>query len=95
MVGRAGADAAAADDHHFRRPHRHHSPDQEHLTGSYDPIRPVIGGGIVYALDAATGRRRWSFSTEKWIESPPAVAGDLVYVGSTDGEVYAIAAGSG
>jgi len=49
----------------------------------------------MYALDAATGRLRWSYTTG-WgvIRSSPAVAGRTVYVGSIDSKVHAPARGS-
>ncbi len=45
--------------------------------------------GRVYALDAATGAKKWSFAAGDAVESSPAVAGGVVYVGSEDGSVYA------
>ncbi|HKG94730.1 MAG TPA: PQQ-binding-like beta-propeller repeat protein [Gemmatimonadaceae bacterium] len=60
---------------------------------------PVVAGGLVvagsgdgslYALDAATGRRRWRFRTGGRVRSSPAVADGVVYVGSFDGHVYAV-----
>jgi len=47
----------------------------------------------VYALDAATGRLRWSYTTG-WgvIRSSPAVAGRTVCVGGIDSKVHAPAA---
>ena len=48
----------------------------------------------VYALNAATGHARWSYTTGNWVKSSPAVAGGTVYVGSDDGKVYAPSAGS-
>jgi hypothetical protein len=49
----------------------------------------------VYALDGATGAKRWEFATlgEVW-SSPTIVAGGRVYVGSMDGKVYALASSS-
>jgi eukaryotic-like serine/threonine-protein kinase len=37
--------------------------------------------GMVYCLDAATGKRIWQFQTEKQVFSSPAVVGGKVYVG--------------
>jgi outer membrane protein assembly factor BamB len=56
----------------------------------------VIGGvvcigsddGNVYALDAATGDRLWSYTTGEVVGSSPAVANGAVYVGSADGNLY-------
>jgi serine/threonine-protein kinase len=48
----------------------------------------------VYALDAATGHLRWTYTTGKGVYSSPVVAGGTVYAGSNDGKVYALNAGS-
>ena len=50
--------------------------------------------GTVYALDAATGRPRWTYPTGNTIESSPAVANGTVYVADINGTVYALDAGS-
>jgi outer membrane protein assembly factor BamB len=44
----------------------------------------------VYALNAATGTRLWSYTTGGPVLSSPAVANGIVYVGSYDGKVYAL-----
>ncbi len=49
----------------------------------------------LYAVDAETGRVRWSFATQGPIRSSPAVSGGMVYFGSWDGNVYAVSAASG
>lgn len=55
--------------------------------------------GAVYALDAETGDREWSFSTDHRVEGTPAYTsnqeGATVYVGSYDEHVYAIDAETG
>lgn len=39
----------------------------------------------VYALDAATGRKRWDYPTSKsWVNGTPAVRDGVVYVGTSD-----------
>ena len=43
----------------------------------------------MYALNAATGARLWSYTTGNSVYSSPAVANGVVYVGSYDGNVYA------
>jgi outer membrane protein assembly factor BamB len=48
----------------------------------------------VCALDAATGRLRWRYTTGSNVDSSPAAAGGTIYVGSDDGTVYALDAGS-
>ncbi len=64
---------------------------------------PAVVGGIVYvgsdddnvyALDAATGHVRWTYTTGGAVGSP-AVAGDTVYVASGDGRLYALDAATG
>lgn len=56
-----------------------------------------IGSGDqhVYALDAATGARRWSFAAGDVIHSSPAVVDGLVYIGSWDRNLYALDAATG
>lgn len=51
--------------------------------------------GHVYAVDAATGEREWSFWTWGGVSSDPVVAGDTVYVASDDTFVYALDAATG
>jgi outer membrane protein assembly factor BamB len=46
--------------------------------------------GNVYALNATTGAKLWSYTTEDAVLSSPAVANGVVYVGSNDGNVYAL-----
>ena len=57
----------------------------------------VVGdwSGRVFALDAATGARRWSHRTGGAVKSSAALAGGHVYIGSYDGHVYALALQSG
>jgi eukaryotic-like serine/threonine-protein kinase len=59
--------------------------------------------GTVYAINAANGQSRWSYTTGNGtpfgagngVESSPAVAGDVVYVGSDNGTVYALDTATG
>jgi outer membrane protein assembly factor BamB len=52
--------------------------------------------GSVYALNASTGAKLWSYLTGLYpIRSSPAVANGVVYVGSYDGNVYALSASTG
>ena len=67
--------------------------------------QPVVAGGklytaavdthTVYALDAATGRKIWSFVAGGRVDSPPTLYRGLALFGSADGCVYAINASSG
>ena len=53
----------------------------------------VIGDELdaaVYALDATTGEKLWSFDTEDFIRSPITVVDGTVLVGDNDGTYYAI-----
>ena len=43
----------------------------------------------VYALNATTGAPVWSYATKNLVQSSPAVANGVLYVGSNDGKVYA------
>jgi outer membrane protein assembly factor BamB len=70
---------------------------------AFDP-RPVnVSDGVVYfgsyqgslyAVDAVTGVKKWSYPTGP-IASSPAVADGVVYVGSEDHHVYAVDASTG
>ncbi len=73
---------------------------------AYDrAFQVVIAGGMVYfgssaddkiyALDAATGRERWSFFTGGPVRLAPTVTDGLVYAGSDDGTVYCLRATDG
>ncbi len=74
-----------------------------YLTGSYASSPAVADGTVylgsddrkVYALDAATGRLRWDFTTGNGIYAGPAVSGGIVYIGSDDGKLYALNAATG
>jgi outer membrane protein assembly factor BamB len=59
--------------------------------------RVFVGGRdkMVHALDAATGKAIWTFTTRARVDSSPAVAGGVVWVGSNDGRLYALDAASG
>jgi len=64
---------------------------------------PVLDGNIIYTtgdknvlkVDLATRKIVWSSPTGAQIESSPALANDILYVGSDDGRVYAISATDG
>ena len=51
--------------------------------------------GNVYALDAATGHVRWTYSTLTYVEAKPVVVGGTVYIGGADNSVYALDAATG
>jgi outer membrane protein assembly factor BamB len=45
---------------------------------------------LLHAIDAGTGKAIWTFATRARIDSSPAVSGDRVYVGSSDGRLYVL-----
>jgi len=49
----------------------------------------AISGGQLYAVDAATGATRWTFSGDGQLSYPPVVTRGYVYVASTS-VVYAV-----
>jgi hypothetical protein len=61
---------------------------------------PVLANGTVfvaatdehtvYALDAADGKMRWSYSTGGRVDSPPTCVAGRIFVGSRDGWVYCL-----
>jgi outer membrane protein assembly factor BamB len=65
---------------------------------------PAVSNGVVYvgstdfnvyALNASTGAKLWSYATGNQVGSSPAVANGVVYVGSDDYNVYALNASTG
>jgi len=75
-------------------------------TGSHIISSPAVAGGVVYvgisynhmyALDAATGKIKWAYSTgASQVNDSPAVVGGVVYVGSSeDHTLYALDAATG
>ena len=49
----------------------------------------------LYALDAATGQKRWWFTAQTGIYTPPVLADGVVYACSRDGRVHALDADNG
>ena len=73
-------------------------------TGNYVDSSPAVANGVVYvgsddrnvyALNASTGAKLWSYTTGDIVYSSPAVANGVVYVGSYDDNVYALNALTG
>jgi outer membrane protein assembly factor BamB len=50
-------------------------------VGSYD--------NKVYALNARTGAKLWSYATGSSVYSSPSVVNGMVYIGSDDDKIYA------
>lgn len=68
------------------------------------PTAPIVVGqtafvagldGMIRAIDSDSGKVKWTAYTGGPIRYPPAFAKDRIYVGSGDGYVYCLAAGSG
>ncbi len=83
--------------------HRHYNL---RATVAYDRAFHVVSTGDmlffgssaddkVYALDAQTGRERWTFFTEGPVRLAPSISGNKVYVGSDDGYVYCLSRDNG
>jgi len=83
--------------------HRHYNL---RATVTYDRAFHVVSTGDmlffgssaddkVYALDAQTGRERWTFFTEGPVRLAPSISGNKVYVGSDDGYVYCLSRDNG
>jgi uncharacterized repeat protein (TIGR01451 family) len=64
---------------------------------------PAVVNGVVYfgagsdvfALNASTGAKLWSYPTGGGVDSSPAVVNGVVYVGSFDKNIYALNASTG
>jgi len=52
-------------------------------------------GGVIYALDAATGEERWHFTTGDATYASPALVEGVLYFPSNDRNVYAVDAATG
>jgi outer membrane protein assembly factor BamB len=46
--------------------------------------------GNFYAINAINGRIIWQYQTGGNVQSSPAVAGNVVYIGSDNNEVFAL-----
>ena len=78
---------------------------QRHRVIFDDAFQVAAGGNVVYfgsssdhkihALDAATGREKWSFYTGGPVRLSPTLAKDRLFVGSDDGFVYCLKAKDG
>jgi eukaryotic-like serine/threonine-protein kinase len=56
---------------------------------------PPSGDGYLYALNASTSTKLWSYNTGKDVFSSPAVANGVVYIGSLVHNVDALNASTG
>jgi eukaryotic-like serine/threonine-protein kinase len=58
----------------------------------------VVFGGrdkLVHALDAATGKERWTFAARSAVDASPAVLGNRVFAADKSGQLFALDAASG
>ena len=46
--------------------------------------------GTVYGLDLESGDERWTFDAGAPVVASPVVSGDLVYIGTDEGALYAV-----
>jgi len=79
---------------------RYSQPDTEfpyYSSAALDGGRLIVGGRdkLVHAIDAASGKRLWTFATRARVDSSPLVSGGRVYVGSGDGRLYVLDSASG
>ena len=79
---------------------------KENNPGVRGPITPpVAAGGLVLvaqpdsdrvvAMDARTGKMRWTFTADGRVDTPPTLAGGLCLLGTRSGTVYALRAKDG
>ncbi|HYK37120.1 PQQ-binding-like beta-propeller repeat protein [Alloacidobacterium sp.] len=73
-------------------------------NGLLSSSSPVVVNGVVYvgsldnnvyALDASTGAKLWSYATGNYVDTSPAVANGVVFVSSDDNNLYALNASTG
>ena len=46
--------------------------------------------GFLYALDAQTGEKRWTYQASGPIKASPSVDNDIIYFGDGEGVFYAV-----
>jgi outer membrane protein assembly factor BamB len=63
------------------------------VIGDDSTVYVASASGVVFALKAATGGERWDANVGAPITKAPALANGILYVGSSDGRLSAIAAG--
>jgi len=70
----------------------------------FSPSPPTTAGGLIFlggndcrvrAIDAGTGKERWTFFTAGQVRLPPSVWKGQAFVGCADGFVYALEAATG
>lgn len=79
---------------------RYQNPDRQfpyYSSAALAGGRVIVGSRdkLLHAIDAATGKPAWTFTTRARVDSSPAIAGGRIYVGSSDGRLYVLDAVSG
>ncbi len=57
----------------------------------------ILYGGFdkyIYAIHIVNGSIKWTYATDGWIGSTPAISQGIVYAGSNDNKIYALDAGN-
>jgi outer membrane protein assembly factor BamB len=71
----------------------------DYYTSSPTTVEDLVlfggGDGLLYALEAGSGREVWRYATDGRIRSSPAVSGGTVFVGSADGSLHAVSLADG
>src|SRR6266566_3843848 len=63
--------------------------------GSNGVVYVGSNDNVLYALNAKTGKVLWTYTTDNFVSSSPAVVNGVVYVGSEDDKLYALNARNG
>jgi outer membrane protein assembly factor BamB len=96
--GRCGWSSPAVADHVVYQTFIGHPDCNRDIPGTDGEVVALNarnGNGNELALDAKTGKLRWSFHTDGKIKGSAAIAGPNIVVGSYDGHVYALNALTG
>ena len=51
--------------------------------------------GVVHAVNVADGKPAWTFKTQSEVKSSPVVVGEMLLIGSYDGNLYGLEAATG
>ncbi len=79
---------------------RYENPDRQfpfYSSGAFANGRVIVGSRdkLVHAIDAASGKKAWTFTARARVDSSAAIAGGRVYIGSSDGRLYVLDAAGG
>ncbi len=64
-------------------------------TATPTPVETATPTEVYEPSGPTLGQQLWRFKTGDWVHSSPAISGGAVYVGSDDGHLYALDAGTG